>query len=235
MDKFIDITFDFRSDTPKGKDPDKLSPTLRSYHKYLWSKPLPNGIIFELDDGKHNTYLYHESVIGQFHLSSDSAIHTFSKWASMASIVGQLKESDIEDFRKIGYTIGAMMVFPSNRVDGKNTINAARGFHPLIKDRIDLTLECIRRFYINEKSPLSEVLNRYASFFNIFISFKCYVEFFLLQDLVVEDFSTIYFFMPFDNFKSSAVPLTLDSYLSYKSHAIEFVQNRNQRIFDSIN
>jgi len=39
----IDITFDFRSDTPgyPKKDPDALSPTLRRYHKLLWSKPLP--------------------------------------------------------------------------------------------------------------------------------------------------------------------------------------------------
>jgi hypothetical protein len=32
----IDITFDFRSDTPPGKDPDTWSPTLRSYHQLLW-------------------------------------------------------------------------------------------------------------------------------------------------------------------------------------------------------
>ena len=39
----IDITFDFRSDTPQGRDPDALSPTLRRYHKLLWSKPLPSN------------------------------------------------------------------------------------------------------------------------------------------------------------------------------------------------
>ena len=42
----IDINFNMFSDTPKGKDPDSYSPTLRSYHKILWSKPLPNGISF---------------------------------------------------------------------------------------------------------------------------------------------------------------------------------------------
>ena len=45
----IDITFDFRSDTPPGKDPDARSPTLRRYHQLLWSKPLPSGAPFELD------------------------------------------------------------------------------------------------------------------------------------------------------------------------------------------
>ena len=38
--KAIDSTFDFRSDTPPGKDPDARSPTLRRYHQLLWSKPL---------------------------------------------------------------------------------------------------------------------------------------------------------------------------------------------------
>lgn len=40
----IDLTFDFRSDTPPGKDPDALSPTLRRYRKLLWSKLLPGGV-----------------------------------------------------------------------------------------------------------------------------------------------------------------------------------------------
>ena len=45
----IDTTFDFRTDTPPGRDPDSHSPTLRRYHQLLWSKPLPSGVLFELD------------------------------------------------------------------------------------------------------------------------------------------------------------------------------------------
>ena len=234
MDKFIDITFDFRSDTPPGKDPDALSPTLRSYHKFLWTKPLPNGVLFELDDTKSNVYLYHQSEIGEFFLSSDSAIHTFSRWASMAHIINQLKQGEAEEFRRVGYSMGGMIIFPANRIEGKNTINVARGFHPLIKDRIDLTVECIRRYYKNEKSPLSEVLTRYADFFAIFSDFKGYVEFFLLQDLVTEDFSSIKFFITFEDFKTPVVPKTLDAYLSYKHLTIKFTNERNQRILESI-
>mgnify|MGYP004157587983 CR=1 FL=1 len=44
----IDINFNVFSDTPEGKDPDSHSPTLRKYHKTLWSKPLPNGRRFDL-------------------------------------------------------------------------------------------------------------------------------------------------------------------------------------------
>ena len=231
---YIDINFDFRTDTPPGKDPDALSPTLRSYHKRLWSKPLPNGVHFGLDDTKDNVYLYHQSELGEFFLSSDSAIHTFSRWASMAHIINQLKKGEAEAFRSLGYTMGGMIIFPANRVDGKNTINGARGFHPLIKDRIDLTMECIRRYYINETSPLTDVLSRYAEFFGLFHNFQGYIEFFLLQDLVMEDFSAIRFLMPFENFKTPAVPKTIDSYLSYKDLTIKFINNRNQRILKSV-
>ena len=234
MANFIDITFDFRTDTPAGKDPDALSPTLRSYHKFLWSKPLPNGVLFELDDTKYKVYLYHKSQLGEFFLSSDAVIHTFSRWASMAHIINQLQDGEAEAFMSIGYTMGGMIIFPANRVEGKSTINGARGFHPLIKDRIDLTLECIRRYYNNEISPLTETLTRYADFFKLFGNFKGYVEFFLLQDLVIEDFSAIQFLMPFKNFKTPAVPKTIDEYLSYKYLTIKFVNERNQRILKNI-
>lgn len=229
----IDINFDFRTDTPPGKDPDALSPSLRSYHKFLWSKPLPNGVYFGLDDTKENVYLYHKSDLGEFFLSSDSAIHTFSRWKSMAHIISQLSEDEVEAFRSLGYTMGGMIIFPANRVDGKITINGARGFNPLIKDRIDLTLECIRRYYNNDISPLTEVLTRYADFFGLFGNFQGYVEFFLLQDLVAEDFSEIKFFMPFGDFKTPAVPKTIDAYLSYKDLTIKFIKERNLRILTS--
>ena len=62
-------------------------------------------------------------------------------------IIDQFPELENEAFRTIAYTIGAMMVFPGNRIDGKMTINQARGCHPRIRDRFDLTVECIRLHY----------------------------------------------------------------------------------------
>lgn len=73
----IDITFDMYSDTPEGGDPDASSPTLRSYHKYLWSKPLPNGVIFKLSDDGPKPNLYHQSELGNFKLSSDAITHSY--------------------------------------------------------------------------------------------------------------------------------------------------------------
>ena len=69
------------------------------------------------------------------------------------------------------------MVFPSNRVDGKMTINGARGFLRRVADRMDLTLESIRRHYRGEPSPLGATLARYADFFALFEDFGGYVDF----------------------------------------------------------
>ena len=48
-----------------------------------------------------------------------------------------------------------MMVFPGNRIQGKWTVNQARGCLKKISDRFDLTVECIRRHYARQSSPLS--------------------------------------------------------------------------------
>lgn len=225
----IDISFDFRSDTPPGRDPDTFSPTLRRYHQLLWSKPLPCGVPFELDVTTP-LYLHHLSELGEFWLSSDAVIATFSRELKLAHIIDQIPEVDREAFNRISYTIGGMMVFPANRVGTKMTINGARGFHPRIKDRFDLTMECIRRHYLDKPSPLRDTLARYADFFGLFGDFAGYVDFFQLQDLVDEGTSTVKFFTPFENFTTPALPGTLDAYLGYRQHAIEFIESRNQRI-----
>jgi hypothetical protein len=234
MTNLIDIDFDFRKDTPFGNDPDLYSPTLRQYHKILWNKKLPNGKTFNLTDTVPKIYLYHHSELGEFYLSSDSAIHTFSQWKSMEKIISQFDATEIEEFRHLSYTIGGMLIFPSNRINGKSTINGAKGFNPLIKDRIDLTLECIRRFYLNEASPLSEVLTRYADFFSLFDSFAGYIEFFLLQDTIDSHTSQINFFMPFNDFKTPALPTSVDQYSLYKDLSMIFVNKRNKRILQSV-
>jgi hypothetical protein len=231
----IDITFDFRSDTPAypWNDPDALSPTLRRYHRLLWSKRLPCGSVFLLDDNPPH-YLHHLSALGEFWLTSDSVVPTFSNEPRLTQIIAAIPSEEMEEFRRIGYTIGGMMVFPGNRVEGQMTINGARGLHPRIKDRFDLTIECIRRYYRNELNPLSKPLARYATFFGLFGDFLRYTEYFLLQDLVAEDFSTVRFFTPFDNFNTSPLPASIDAYRNYRQRAIEFIEARNSRILHSI-
>ena len=226
----IDISFDFRSDTPPGKDPDVRSPTLRQYHRILWSKPLPCGARFDLATSTARVYLHHKSLVGEFSLASDSVITTFIRSSRIAHIVAQIPTDVCDRFYKLGYTIGGMMVFPRNKINGRMTINGARGCHYLIKDRFDLTLECIRRHYRNEENPLMDTLRRYYTFFDLFGSFQGYVEFFLLQDLVASDFSAVRFFIPFEEFRPWPLPKDVTEYHTYRLAAETFLHARNQRI-----
>ncbi len=231
--ELIDISFDVRTDSG-GKDPDFASKTLRQYHKLLWSKTLPNGEPFILDDTIEGAYLYHKSHLGEFYLASDSVIHTYFYWKRTQHIIEQIPIDEMNYFYGLAYTIGGIMIFPGNRIDGLNTMNQERGMNRKINDRIDLTLECIRRYYIGEDSPLKNTIERYDDFFSLFEDFKGYCEFFLLQDLVedkeINNFSKIKFFLPFQGFISNPLPLTVEEYLVYKKNNIEFLHNRNNKI-----
>lgn len=229
----IDITFDFRLDTPDKRDPDQHSPTLRRYHKSLWSKPLPGGAVFELVDTTPGVYLHHRSGLGEFRLSSDTVIPLFRKERRIAHIFTELPDDEWETFQSAGYTIGGMMIFPGNQVGRKMTINAQRGCHPRVKDRFDLTVECIRRHYSGERSPLTETLERYSDFFALLEDFRGYVDFFLLQDLVTEDYGSVRHFTPFGQFSLWPVPDTAEVFRAYMRNASGFIAARNNRILAS--
>lgn len=228
----IDPSFDFRSESG-GRDPDRYSPTLRDYHRRLWSKPLPGGRVFTLEDRYPKGYLRHESELGVFRLSSDTIIRTFKNHLKMRPVIRDIPLDEQEEFSRLGYTIGGMIVFPGNRIDGKHTINQARGMSGRIGDRFDLTLESIRRYYDGGESPIGETLARYSDFFALFESFAGYVDFFLLQDLVANDYRSVQFFAPFEDFAQSPLISTVDDYVSYRTRTIDFVRARNARIVDA--
>jgi hypothetical protein len=94
-----------------------------------------------------------------------------------------------------------------------------------------LTLECIKRFYRDEESPLYKTLTNYKDFFDLFIDFKGYVEFFHLQDFV-DNQDQVDFSIPFDNFKRPSLTQTIDEYKQYKAHTLELMYKRNRRIFE---
>ncbi|WP_128081675.1 DUF6994 family protein [Arthrobacter sp. TB 26] len=109
----------------------------------------------------------------------------------------------------------------------------ARGFHPRIADRPDLTLECIRRHYLGElPNPLAKPLARYSDFFALFKTFREYVEFFLLQDLLEEDGQNVRSFLhPIADFRTKdAVPKDGPEYLTYLENSNAFISARNRRI-----
>jgi len=223
----IDISFNMYSDA-NGGDPDATSPTLRRYHRYLWTKRLPGGEIFDLRDDRRGAYLFYSSTMGDFSLGSDAITHSYKNQVKKKWLTTQIPDMVQELFDR-GSTIGAYIIFPNSQVDRKHTINQARGISPLIDDRFDLTLECIRRFYINEPNPLEETFRRYASFFRLFESFEHYIQFFLLDDLV-DQRGEVKFYLPFDDFQSPPEFRCVEDYFVYRDRVLDFINSRNRRI-----
>ena len=226
MKTIIDTSFDVREDTPYGKDPDSFSPTLRRYHKLLWCKDMPCGQKLILND----------ELIGyingnEYRFSGDSIVHSFSHWKKYRHIISKIDPAVIENFRHRGYSIGGNIIFPSNAPKGKMSMNQRRGVLSTICDRFDLTLECIRRYYQGIESPLFDCINDFNPFFDAFGSFQGYIDFFLLQDLVTEDYNKINYWYPFSGeFYSNPLPKTPEEYLEYVDTVTGFLIKRNARI-----
>jgi hypothetical protein len=226
----IDTTFDFRSDS-HGKDPDKYSKKLKEYHKYIWSKNLPSGRRIFLEDGTSKDYLIFKDFKFQHYLTSDSVANSLASRKAMVGILESIDSALIDSFKTLNSTIGGFLLFPGNRINGAATINGERGFNYFIADRFDLTLECIRLQYLNIDNPLSRVFSRYKEFFQLFDGFSGYVDFFLLKDLVDENYSSVKLFNAFGNpLTESPIPTTVESYMEYRDNSMRFTELRNQRI-----
>lgn len=228
-DSAIDPYFDSRDDAG-DRDPDSTSKVLRRYHQLLWSKPLPNGDLFTLVATRPRCYLFHESARGRFFLSSDTVVPTWRRWRKMKPIIDAVCEAELDAFQVLNHTMAGALIFPGDRRKGSLTINGARGMNSNIGDRLDLTVEAIRRHYAGEESPLSGTLANYADFFDLFEDFDWYMEFFLLQDLL-DDEGQVDLFTPFEDFRvTPALPATVEEYRAYRDKASEFLHARNRRI-----
>lgn len=222
----IDITFDFRTDS-KGRDPDTYSPTLNAYHRALWSKELPNGEVMDL----HSKGAPFVLSWKDFYFTSDTIIVEMRSLKNQR-IIDQAREQ-VEDFEEIyehflrrSYSIGSMIIFPVHI----NSMNQRRGMNTLISDRWDLTLECIRRHYAGAESPLTKVIEQDKAFYDLFVDFKGYVDFFFLQDCVSEDYSSVNIWMGDASFRKSGLPETVEDYFKFllKEHIL--LDKRNRRI-----
>lgn len=222
----IDITFDFRTDS-KGRDPDTYSPTLNAYHRALWSKELPNGEVMDLQSKGAPFVLFWKD----FYFTSDTIIVEMRSLKNQR-IIDQAREK-VEDFEEVyehllcrSYSIGSMIIFPVH----VNSMNQRRGMNILIADRWDLTLECIRRHYAGEESPLTKVIEQDRAFYDLFVDFKGYVDFFFLQDCVSEDHSSVNIWMGDASFRKSGLPETVEDYFRFLLKEHIFLDKRNRRI-----
>ena len=238
----IDVKYDFTTDSPGywdrywdknyglgygGSDPDNASPTLHQYHRILWSKKLPNGETMELKAGSGPYYLTWKD----FRFGSDAIIVSF-RYRNYMYMIDLIKQR-VHDYRKYyediirrAYTIGGTIIFPKH----PSSMNQNKGTNRLISDRWDLTLECIRRYYKGEDSPLYKTILRDKAFFDLFIDFKGYVDFFFLQDAVTEDYSGVNIWCGNVEFKEDGLPKTVDDYFLFIEREFDFLGKRNARI-----
>lgn len=238
----ININFKYTEDA-NGKDPDIHSAQLREDLLYLYRKGLPNGVLFDIQKGKDITDDY--LVWNGWRFSSDSITNTYTHQKNYQWMIQELEktafyEELINKYRAVDYTIGCHIIYPKN--NNKNnpkshSINQARGTNSKILDRMDLTLECIRRFYNNENSPLYDKLEENSYFFDLFKDktgkngFENYVDFFYLNDLLVNsDYTKINYFLPFDNFERLPKPQDTNEWKVFCEKQIDFINARNIRI-----
>ena len=224
----IDISFDVQSDS-NGKDPDSASPTLKAYHQLLWSKPLPDGRILELTSGKGYYLRWNDMYFGSDSITASFLHARYPLRQFIEENIPNFKEFKREYWHRT-YTIGGAIIFPQVRW----SMNQARGCHPKICDRWDFTLECIRRFYAGESSPLDTALQRSGDFFRLFGSFKEYVDFFLLQDCVDDDYK-VKIWLDTPVFESHPMPKSLEEYYKWIQTQLDFVDKRGKRIKEYCN
>ena len=227
-----------------GVDPDSQSKKLHEFHKVLWSKKLPCGKNWDLISKREKGYYFTwNDGVADRNYSSDSLLNSF-RWRGLKPLLEQVKnhiENDLkldyhkwlEDYIRKLYMMGGMIIFPTRR----GSINIIRAFTK-VNDRVDLTFECIRRYYNNEPSPMKKCLEKDKPFFDLFGDFKGYVDFFLLQDIVSDDYKHVKNLLGEreycdDFFKikgEDTVPQNVDEYMQWHDNLIDFVEKRNNRI-----
>ena len=79
------------------------------------------------------------------------------------------------------------------------------------------------------------VLETDKAFFDMFVDFRGYCDFFFLQDCVSEDYKTVKMWIPTRPFtKKYPYPGTAREYFEWIDQCLSFVQSRNRRIDEYI-
>lgn len=234
----IDVNFNFTTDTSgfwdgfwnsglgnhcKSSDPDAISKTLKEYHRILWSRKLPNGQVMKLAD--NGDYL----GWGDFRFASDILI-TGQRYERKREVLEDVPNyrQFVEEFVSKAYTIGNFIIWPKHN----NSINQVRGTCPGICDRFDLTLDCIKKYYSGETSELYDVLVGDKKFFDLFVDFNGFVDFFYLGAWVKEvdgEYKVINLLPGND-----VLPKNSTAYIKYVENALGVIEQRNDDIKEAL-
>lgn len=241
IDNFIE---QYLNDHKSVPDIDTYSQTLREYQACIYKKTLYRGELFDLKIGNDpkDDYLYwcspnyYGDDLAKSRFASDSIVNMQERYKPHKKLVPILKDEGIrkilKEYVKSASTIGGEIIFPKH----PNSVNMARGRNPKIRDRFDLTLECIRRFYekseAKRQSPLYDVLKADEKFFNLFKDFDDYVEFFYLDDSYVQDGEIKFFIGGEPNFDDNFTPLptSLGEWQQLYENQMACLAARNKKI-----
>lgn len=255
LPRVFDTSFDYKMDTPSAsqRDPDSHSKLLRWDHEMLWTKELRPGVLFapKVTTRKSEYLIFTDANNDRHCYGSDAITSSYtgrSSTRSLADALASLRADQKFAYLNPPYTIGSAMIWPVRAKD-QPSLNQARGFGPsgrLIADRMDLTLECIRRHYKgeSENAPAGAFKDGYAAFFAVITAyrdffelfgqgeqgFKKFVDFFHFQDLVTPDYKAVRFYLPCDNFERSGLPATREEYVTYRNATLEFIVGRRRRM-----
>lgn len=231
----IDVSIGIWDDCPKGYDPDMYSDKLREYQRALYSgRETKSGKKFNLTKGNWYEYLLLDDP--EIRLSSDCIINMNERYVGYKERHEELLNEASEEYKELyqkyihtAHTIGGEILFPRHRP----SINTARGVAEEIKDRFDLTLECIKRFYDGKENPLSYVLKMDKEFFDLFVDFDGYVKFFFLDGLV-KNGEVQFFFGEYDDNIFNHKPLAYDKkdWEKLLKKQMDFLEHRNGLIQD---
>ena len=236
----IDVKEVLKDSKGLERDPDKYSNELGKVHCLLWSSKGKLGTIqwncrnrlVSIINGKE--YIFTPDSITNSFCDSGRIAKGIKEKEIISSFGNEVHEL-LQQYNQIDYTIGSSIIFPIT-IDGnriKWTMNIARGLSAKVHDRIDYTLECIKRYYDrNIDNPLQSALEKSDAFFRLFDSFREYVDFFFLNDLVDDNYNVISFTGDID-FQNS-FPYLENQYIKYLSNTILFIQKRNKRINEYI-
>lgn len=195
----------FYCETPRKKsgkknDPDAWHKGLRESHRLMLERELPNGGTWSFTP-RYESYLKVDQPLPSepvaWSVGSDNFATTHTNaLPELASTIPGYTDGHLHDF----CTIGGYLPFPNGLAQKRPTlepsrrlnINQAKGWERRVSDRIDLTLEAIRLYYLGvvdrPTNPLGDVLDAYGWFFDRFGTgadgFAAYVDYFFLCPFV---------------------------------------------------
>lgn len=230
-------------------DPDSKCYSLyEDLTKKLFYKSFPNGYVIKKTEfkermGKNENKYWElvmtvESIQGEkkiFGLGADY-IGASVNWALQSNI----PQIDIKEFLKISRILGGHIFFPRWQISNNKkqilSLNVARGAEfirknkrrPGFYDRFDMFLFDLKNWYDGNLSQLQEEFDSNEVWLKLFIDFRGFINYFLLNDFVNNDFEVIdltnngNFIEQFESY----IPKNSENYSLYFENSNNIIINR---------